>query len=517
VIVAARDDAQPRAHFSGSDFAAPVALDVSELVGLGIPATVSAEHPFARGQIELANLIAIQSAAYLSLVPSVEKAQGAFQAGNGLGMLIQAEKVKAYAELALAAGERLVAAADAFEAHLVGAGIADAGYARDSFNASLQAFKDGGLSDADTDFLRSFGLSDAAIADAAAVVQDWSPVDDDLTYGAIVARARGSYLSFKPALLDLVAQADAAIAETEAAVFRPGPELVLAPPDAGKVGEATALDATVIHYDPMVPVTVTWDLDLDGDFDDATGPDAEYVPTAPGVQLVRARVSDGELVDYAHTLVDVAVSNSPPEVTVLEPFEPAPFAAVGDVVPLHVEAGDVDGDPLTITWTVDGAPAGAGPDLEFDMPDEEAHWIRVRIADDDPNSPDLALSRVIRAKKWESMGGETDSDSDTGTDTDDPTTGGTGDTSTTSTDGTSTDGSSDGTSSSAPTTGGAGPTEGGTSSSPGSTRGDSGGDSDSGTGEATGDGGGCGCRSGDPPGGAVFLAFALLGLRRRRR
>ncbi|MDC0721624.1 MYXO-CTERM sorting domain-containing protein [Nannocystis bainbridge] len=495
------------------DFAAPVALDVGEIVGLGFPATPGAEHPFARGQVELANLIALQSAAYTSLVPSMEKAQGAFAAGNGLGMLIQSEKVKAYAELAIAAGERLVAAADAFEAHLVGAGIADAGYAKDSFNAALQGFKDGGPSAGDTAFLRSFGLSDTEIAEAVAVMQGWAPVDDDLTYGALVERARGSYLAFKPALLDLVAQADAAIAENEAGVLRPGPKLTVAAPAPGKVGEPVQLTAQTAHFDPQAALTYAWDLDLDGEFDDAAAALADYVPTAPGVQLVRVRVSDGKLVDYAYVLVDVTVANAPPEVTALTPSEPAPFADVGDVVGLHVEAIDADDDPVTIAWTVDGAPAGAGLDLAFVMPDEEAHWIRVVIADDDPRSPDVAITRVIRAKKWESMSGETDSDSGS-SDTDDPTTAGTEGTEGTGGD---TSGGTDATTGEAPTTGGTGGGPGGTGATQGSaSTGDTGEGSDSGTG-GTNSEGGCGCRTGDPAQGLAFGSLVLLALGRRRR
>jgi hypothetical protein len=491
------------------NFAQPVALDLDEVKALGFPATPLAEHPFSRGQTQFANLIALQSAAYLALVPSLEKLQGAQQANNNLGMLIHAEKVKQYAELAIAAGDQLVAEADAFQAFLNGAGIADVGYDMAEFNANLQAFKDAGFSDGDKTFLYSYGLSDAEIAAAAEQIKVWEPTKDNLTHGAIAQRVRQSFLVFKPALEDLVTQAENIRAENDAAVLRPGPKLTVAKPAAATVGVPVQVGASAVHFDPAATLTYAWDLDLDGEFDDGDGAQVMYTPTAPGMMMVSAWVSDGKNIDYGYAFVDVSIGNAPPEITALTPAETSPFAAVGDVIGLHAEASDADGDPVTLSWTVDGNPAGMGTDLEFVMPDEEAHWISLVVADDDPYSPDIRVGRVIRAKKWESMVPDdtTGGDSDTTGGTD-PTggsegTGGTG--GGTSDSGEPTGGGSDGSATGGSATGGSAGTDGSTDS------------AGTGGGSATGGSnteGGCGCNSG--PGGGGLLALLLLGWRRRR-
>jgi MYXO-CTERM domain-containing protein len=144
------------------------------------------------------------------------------------------------------------------------------------------------------------------------------------------------------------------------------------------------------------------------------------------------------------------------------------------------------------------------------MPDEEAHWISVVVADDDPYSPDARMTRVVRAGKWEGMVPDTttsDSNSDADTDPGTTTDSSTGDTS-----------ASD---SQSPTSGldpdtGAVPT-GGSDASP-----TSGVDATSGSGTtaqdttpADGDTSGCACRSAAAP--SALWLLALLVVPRRRR
>jgi hypothetical protein len=492
------------------DFKAVVGLDFGELTALGYPFTPSAEHEYPRAQIALANAIALQSAAYRALVPSMEKVQGAKNAGDNLWQLLHAEKVKAYASLAMLAGDRLIAEADALQAYLTDKSSLDDGLSAADFNASLAAIQQGGFSEDERNHLRSFGLTEAEIDATAVAVAAQMPVPADITAAAILERARDSYLLLRPALEDLVDQAENVRVENEEAAFRPGPALTLMPAPAASVGAPVMLIASAAHFDPDATLTYTWDLDLDGAYDDGMGAQVAYTPTAPGLMLAAARVSDGANVDVGFVQIEVKISNSPPEITAAVPAAAAPFAAVGDAVALHVDVTDADADPLTITWTVDGQPLADGPDAVFMMPDEEAHWISVVVADDDPYSPDARMTRVVRAGKWEGMVPDTttsDSNSDADTDPGTTTDSSTGDTS-----------ASD---SQSPTSGldpdtGAVPT-GGSDASP-----TSGVDATSGSGTtaqdttpADGDTSGCACRSAAAP--SALWLLALLVVPRRRR
>jgi MYXO-CTERM domain-containing protein len=194
------------------------------------------------------------------------------------------------------------------------------------------------------------------------------------------------------------------------------------------------------------------------------------------------RVSDGSgNIDVAHAVIQVAVSNEPPEITSLSPATPAPFAEPGQVIAFHVEASDPDGDPLSFEWRVDGAVAGTGQDFQLTMPDEEPHDVEVRVSDDDPWSPDARALSVVRAAKWQ--GGVGGGGSGAGA-------------------------------------GGAGGGDGGGAGGPGGNgAGASSGGGDSGGGRADGGGEGCGCRTGNDgsEGGAVgaLLLLGLAGWRRR--
>jgi hypothetical protein len=487
------------------NFKAPVGLDFAEVRALGWPWTPGAEQELPRGQIALANLIALQSMAYLALVPSMEKVQGAKQAGDNLWQLLHAEKVEAYAGLALAAGDRMLQEVDALEAYLAGKDALGVGLPAAEFNASVAAVKDAGFSDDERNYLRSFGLSEADIDMTQTLVAAQAEVPDDLTMASVLARTRASFEELRPALEDLVAQAAAVRTENEEGTFRPGPKLTIAAAPAAKVGEPVMLSASAAHFDPMAQLSYAWDLDLDGDFDDGDAAAVAYTPTAPGLMLVAAQVSDGADVDLAFVTVEVTVSNSPPEITNATPVDAAPFADVGEAVELHIDPVDADDDPLTITWTVDGQAAGEGPDLVFMMPDEQAHTITVTVADDDPYSPDARMTRVIRAGKWEGMVPDPTTDTDSTSDSDTSAgTEGTGDS--------GADPTGDEPTGGQPT--GGGPTGGPGPTAPGGTDTDdtAGGD----TAMAGGGEGGCGC---DQRGGAPLslLALALVAWPRRRR
>ena len=487
------------------NFKAVVGLEFAELKGIGYPWTPVAERTIPGRLHAMSQQLALQGLAYRAMVPSIEKVQGATQAGDNLWSLLHAEKLQAYNKLALTAGDAMIVEADALAAELAGSGILELSVALAEFNGWVDAVKQGGLDESDRDHLRSYGFDEAQIDQGAAAFAARPLLIDDANLGNLLKRVSGNFTTMKAALQDLDGQAEKVRAENVQAAQRPGPKLLPgAAPAGAKVGVASKLTADAEHFDPGAMLAFAWDLDLDGQFDDGALPSVDYVPTAPGAQIVAVQVSDGAFNDVAFIVVPVTISNSPPEVTVETPVGSAPFADVGVTIAFHVEASDPDGDPLTLAWTVDGAPAGAGTDLEFMMPDEQAHRVAVVIADNDPYSPDVTLTKVVRAGKWESMGGDT-----TGETSGDPTEGGE-----TGTGGGP--GSEGGEGASAPTEG-TGGSDGVTSTGETGTGGTGTGGTGSGSDTAGTDGGsGCGCRS-DAPGGAALLALALLGVRRRRR
>jgi hypothetical protein len=72
-------------------------------------------------------------------------------------------------------------------------------------------------------------------------------------------------------------------------------------PYAGRVGQPTTLDAS--GSTGTGTLTYAWDLDGDGAFDDAVGPQVSTAPRAPGSYVVAVEVTDRE----QRTSVDQAV------------------------------------------------------------------------------------------------------------------------------------------------------------------------------------------------------------------
>ncbi|MEX1361489.1 MAG: hypothetical protein AB1Z98_00060, partial [Nannocystaceae bacterium] len=381
-----------------------VALQYEDAIANGAPWAPQAGAPLPAGQVLLGQSLATQAAAYQALLPTIEKLQGAQQVGSHFGLLIQAEKTQAYAGLAIEAGDAMLTQLDALQAALEAEGT----YATQvDVGSMIDAIGAGGLTDEDRALVRSFGYDEAQI-DAAITSLGALEVDGPLSWQAIVDDARGQFEVMRPALVDLVAQAEAIRNENEPYALRNAPVAGLSAPASATAGATVELTAMGSHIDPEANLSYAWDLDGDGQFDDDTGPAVSWVPPAPGMRAVAVEVSDGMRRDIAMAAIDVAVGNVPPELTTLAPADYSPLADVGEVIALSATATDADGDPVSYAWTVDGADAGTGPTLDFVMPDELPHRVRVVASDDDPYSADAAFTFYVRSSIWEGQVGDTD-------------------------------------------------------------------------------------------------------------
>lgn len=127
-------------------------------------------------------------------------------------------------------------------------------------------------------------------------------------------------------------------------------------PYSGVEGAPIALDGSASSDRDGTIVAFDWDLDGDGEFDDASGPSASFVAADEGGYSIRLRVRD----DAGESDVDsasVEVTNAPPVLGGLAPLaaeEGAPLSLAGVTV---VDAGVGD----LLSATVDWGEGGAGP------------------------------------------------------------------------------------------------------------------------------------------------------------
>jgi MYXO-CTERM domain-containing protein len=353
-----------------------------------------------------AQLLATQTSAYRAFLPTFEKVQGAQAENSHLGLLLQTEKLIAYLDLATSSAEKITVQMDAIVG-LAGGEPSDDGAA---WQTVIDDFVANGFSETDENFLRSFGAGDAEIAEAKQLLEVYATdlaLPNTVGYGSLAEHLKAQHQTIAGAVADLRAQAVAVRGENEPLALRLGPKVSITTPAQGTVGTKLTVNASATHFDSNTSLSYAWDTDLDGGFDDDTSASIDFVPTAGGWQLLSVQVTDTEgLTDVAFVIVDAVATNAPPVITGMTPPDAAPFAALKEDIAFHVDVEDPDGDPLTITWQVDGADAGNGADFTWQMPDEKAHTVNVIVADDDPYSPDASAGLTVRSSKWKGATGE---------------------------------------------------------------------------------------------------------------
>ncbi|MEN8708111.1 MAG: PQQ-dependent sugar dehydrogenase [Nocardioides marinisabuli] len=148
----------------------------------------------------------------------------------------------------------------------------------------------------------------------------------------------------------------------------------------GALPLTVALDARGSSDPDGDELTFVWDLDDDGEFDDAGGPRAEAVFEEDRDVLVHVRVSDAATSDVA-TLRLHPGDLGPPEIQVDDPGAGRGWV-VGDTIALGATATDPDGSEVDVSWSVavrhcphdvchSHEVVGSGTDPDLVAPDHE--------------------------------------------------------------------------------------------------------------------------------------------------
>ena len=345
----------------------------------------AAGQPLFDAVTSLTPALADEAALTEALLHAMERYQGAQAAGDGDWALVQARAARDLSDVladqltdstaietlrttvaanAVALDERLDAGADFANR------VRTSGFAPDE----ERVLSNLGLSTAEIN-----GLEGEYVAQGTVVKFDAADLTaklDQLTAGR--AQMAG-------ALTNSAASWDAVVAALEAAPGRTMPTADAGGPYTANGGTPITLDATgsaaaagavLEHYD--------WDLDADGDFDDATGASPTKAFSSAGAQLISVRVTDDagrQAVAHAH--VTITGGNQPPKINAAAP-PAATTVTVGESLELTVDAVDPEGQPLTYRWQLDDGAPTAGDDSFGWTPaadDIGAHTITVIVSD----------------------------------------------------------------------------------------------------------------------------------------
>lgn len=144
----------------------------------------------------------------------------------------------------------------------------------------------------------------------------------------------------------------------------PRPVVAAGGPYGAATGTPFTLDGTASRgSDGSGVAGWAWDLDLDGDFDDATGAAPTVTLDVPGERVVALKVTDARGADaIGFATVSVAVGDAPPVIATATPTPSLLTVAAGEAFTLAVDATDPEGGPVNVSWHRDGVALGVtGP------------------------------------------------------------------------------------------------------------------------------------------------------------
>jgi PKD repeat protein len=151
-------------------------------------------------------------------------------------------------------------------------------------------------------------------------------------------------------------------------------------PTVPDVGEAVAFTSTAQASQGSI-VDVDWDFDGDGQFDDFSGPDAEWVFDAPGTHIVRMRAEQTNG-GAAESQASLRVNGIPSADFTWTPASPV----AGDSVDLVSTSSDFEGPLAGLSWDLDGdGRFGDGSEAQIRQPFPQAgtYDIGLQVTDSD--------------------------------------------------------------------------------------------------------------------------------------
>ncbi len=215
-----------------------------------------------------------------------------------------------------------------------------------------------GFSDADLKALRAIGLTDAQLDELRTTLGTTSFALTEAELSGDIAALRGEIASTQVAFNDLAGAMAPIIATLATAGTDDHPTLSAGGPYSGIVGTAVAFNGNATSTYAIT--SYDWDLDADGDFDDASGatPSRTYTQPFKGLIGLRATNSVGR-VSIAYAPLSVTGGNGRPQLTASSPTN-GPTIILNSSQAFSVTASDPDSDPVTVTWTLDESPVGTG-------------------------------------------------------------------------------------------------------------------------------------------------------------
>ena len=301
-----------------------------------------------------------------ALLRSLERYQGAEAAGDGTWALMHARAIKEYASLL--AGQ-LAQVNIALEELRVTLGNDTRPF--DLVAADLEAARielaSSGLSAEDRQELAAIGLTVQQIhkLESDVVNLNFAFTKSGLIDVITIAKARNT--EYLTALDQLASAMDGNIAalESDPLVLDHAPKANAGGPYHGAEGENIVFNGSASTSLSNI-ISYEWDLDGDGSFNDATGPNPSFTYTRAFQGLVGLKVTNADQLEHvSYAPLEVTNVNNPPRITAFQPADRFLDLIPGIALSFGVTASDPEGDAVSVRWLVDGTPTATGSSFTY--------------------------------------------------------------------------------------------------------------------------------------------------------
>ena len=329
----------------------------------------------------------------------MERYQGADAAGDGEWALVHARAIQGLASDLAAQLPATNAALSAFSAALAADPRDFDGFSTAIAPVRAQVVATG-FNAAQTQALINMGLSPVQIAAVRTSVAAQptasftkagltTSINEVLATNATLAPALATFVSDMNSVITTLAT-DPNIGSTQPIANAGGPYTV-------NEGASIALNGSG-STDPGGAITAyAWDLDRDGQFDDATGatPTVTFPSAFSGFIGLQVTDADGNVsIDYAAvTVTDV---NHAPSIAAFSPTGTQKEVVVGSSLAFSVTATDPDANPVSVRWLVDFFQVGTGSTFNYTPRGAlGAHVVRAEASDGNPAGGTVAREWAV--------------------------------------------------------------------------------------------------------------------------
>jgi hypothetical protein len=388
-----------------SDFNADLALDTN-YPGIipgpysTYPYQMRGSSAYEQAQVDLKNNLAVQSELVDSLTRTFEKLQGAENAGDDTYIYLQARALKKYTDMLVQNLDDTRQSFLDYKAQQTLMGLDAEVYLASDIQIIRDRLVNSGFTADEISMLKNAGFIDAAITD---MLNVWTgltvPGVASFTRGGTIDEAVAEIDAARPDFVSLSAQAQSLVNNLENFVFLTHPTADAGGPYAGDEGTPVALDGSASSDPNNEILTFEWDLDLDGNFDDASGSLTSHTFDNEFEGMIGLRVTNiSGNSDTDYTPVSVVSVNDPPEIT---SFSPAAFelaAASFSPLDFSATATDPDFDPITFSWTEDDVEVSTASAFTYtpSFGPGNTRVVKLTVSDSNPLSLDASELRVVR-------------------------------------------------------------------------------------------------------------------------